>query len=101
MSYRVSSAADPNMGLTVNLIRAWDRDDPQVQECAMSASSGPKDYLRNQIWAIFDRYEGVRRILMVRGEYSKSVPFLLCINARQEIFDMAGELVNLQLLRGA
>ena len=104
----MSSAADPDVGMTVNLIRVWVRGDSQVQEVVMSGSSGPKDYIRNQIASIFDRFPGVERILMVRGEYSEigpkkriSVPFLLCVNAQREIFDMAGELVRLNPLRGA
>lgn len=108
MSYRLSPAADPAVGFTVNILRAWTRGEGEMQELVMSASSGPKDYTRNHIFAIFDKFPDIARILMVRGEYSEigkdrhmSPAFLLCVNAAGEVFDMAGELVHLDPLRGA
>jgi len=93
---RVSYRENPEIVIEVNLIQSWRRGD--IPEPAMSASSGPKDYTRNHIWAIFDRYPSVHRVLMVRGRYSEigvkkhpSPPFLLVENQFGEAFDMAGK----------
>jgi hypothetical protein len=101
VSYRVAYYADPAVSIRVNLIRAWERG--EIDAPVMSASSGPKDYIRNHIWAIFDRFPRVARVLMVRGEHSQigkdqhpSPPFLLAVDAVGEVWDMAGKPVVIQ-----
>lgn len=86
---RVLYREDPTIGFAVKLIRSWARG--EIQEPVMSASSGPKDYLRNQIWSIFDRYPAIDHVQLVRGEYLRSIPFLLVINSAGQVFDMAGK----------
>jgi hypothetical protein len=89
---RVSYREDPAVSFTANLIRAWARG--EIEGPVMSTSSGPKDYVRNHIWAIFDRFPDVASVLMVRGEYTHSRPFLLVTNEAGQIFDMAGKEVE-------
>ena len=98
---RVAYRADPAVTITVNLIRSWERG--EIQEMAMSGSSGPKDYTRNHIFSIFERYPRVMRVLMVRGEYSQigadkrlSAPFLLVLDGFGRYFDMAGKEVVIE-----
>ncbi len=92
MSYRVSYREDPAVSFRANLVRAWDRG--EIAEPVMSASSGPKPYVKNHIFAIFDRFPSVARVLMLRGEYSQSVPFLLVTNEAGQYFDLAGKEVQ-------
>jgi len=87
---------DPAVGITVNVIHRWARGD--IDGPVMSASSGPKDYTRNHIWSIFERYEWVAAVVMARGLYSQigqdkhpSLPFLLLVGADGRVFDMAGK----------
>jgi len=98
---RLAYADDLEVGIIVHLIHRWDRGD--IAEPAMSASSGPKDYTRNHIFSIFDHYEWVAAVLMVRGEYSQigadkhpSPPFLLLLNAEGLAYDMAGKEVEMR-----
>ena len=93
---RLSYESNPQRGLEVELIFTWRRG--EIPEPVMSASSGPKDYTRNHIFFIFERFPLVERVLMVRGRYSEigadrhpSPPFLLVENANGEAFDMAGK----------
>ena len=88
---RVAYKHDPAIGITVNLIRSWKRG--EIAEPVMSASSGPKAYLRNDIWSIFDTYPDIARVLMVRGEYLRSIPFLLMVSESGQVVDMAGKAV--------
>lgn len=91
---RISYELSPDVGITANLVREWKRG--EIEGPVMSASSGPKDYTRNHIWFLFDRFPGVERVLMLRGEYTRSVPFLIAINAAGHAFDMAGEAVVIE-----
>lgn len=45
-------------------IMTWNRGQLTM---VMSASSGPKDYIRNQICALFESKPEVNRVVMVRG----------------------------------
>ncbi len=51
--------------LTAFLITAWNRGD--VPAPVMSASSGPKDYIKNEIYQLFETGPGITRIVMMRG----------------------------------
>ena len=93
---RLAYRTDPAVGIKVNVIQRWARGD--IAAPVMSASSGPKDYTRNHIWSIFDRYEWVEAVVMVRGQYSQigadnhpSPPFLLLAGPGGSVFDMAGK----------
>jgi hypothetical protein len=92
-SYRVAYRDDPAIGFRVVVVRAWARG--EIEEPVMSASSGPKPYTRNHVWAIFDRYPAVARVMIVRGEYTGSIPFLLVTDGAGRVFDMAGKEVAL------
>ena len=48
-----------------------------TQLIVMSASSGPKDYIKNQVFAEFASRPDLERILMVIGTAKTSVPFCL------------------------
>lgn len=91
---RVAFESDPAQGITVNLIRAWERGELKPM---MSTSSGLKDYLCNDIWSIFESYPTVARVLMVRGEYARSIPFLLMVSASGQVADMAWNAVVIEL----
>jgi hypothetical protein len=91
---RVSYREDPAVSIDVDLIQRWERG--EIDGPVMSASSGPKDYARNHIWAIFDRYPDITRVVMLRGEYLKSAVFLLVVRADGQVFDMAGKQVVLE-----
>ncbi|HZF23982.1 MAG TPA: hypothetical protein VE030_11025 [Burkholderiales bacterium] len=86
---RVAYRDNPAIAGTVNLIRSWERG--EIAEPTMSTSSGPKATIRNHIFAIFERYPHVGRVLMVIGKYSQSVPFLLVVDEAGQFFDMAGK----------
>lgn len=89
--YRVAYQENPDRGFTVNRIFSWKRGEV---EPAMSASSGPKDYIRNRICEIFDHEPAISRVLMVRGEYAQSIPFLLLIDdTAGQVFDITGKAV--------
>jgi len=90
-AYRVSYLDNPGRGFTAKIIFRWKRGDITT---AMSASSGPKDYIRNHICAIFDRHPSISRVFMVCGEYAQSVPFLLLVDdTAGQVVDMAGKAV--------
>jgi len=61
--------------IRVSLIHAWDRGD--IIEPIMSASSGPKDCVRNWIFDLFDRHPDIERVEMVRGIFKQSEPFAI------------------------
>ena len=61
--------------MEVSTIREWARGD--VPAPVMSASSGPKDYIKNQVFAEFASRPDLERILMVIGTAKTSVPFCL------------------------
>jgi hypothetical protein len=95
---RVSYLDNPAGGITVNLIHSWNRGEI---EQVMSASSGPKDYVKNRVWQIFEDHPAIARVLMVRGQYSQisadkhpSPPFLLVVDAAGRAFDMASQEVT-------
>jgi hypothetical protein len=90
---RVAYLESPAAGIVVNLIRSWKRGEI---EQVMSSSSGPKDYVKNRIWQIFDDDPAIARVLMVRGQYSKSAPFLVLVDASGKAFDMTNREVKVE-----
>lgn len=62
---RVNYIDAPGQALTVRLIHAWHRGD--IPAPIMSASSGPKAYLKNDVYAIFEADSHIDAVLMVRA----------------------------------
>ena len=92
---RIAFEQNPAQGITVNLIRAWKRG--EIEGPVMSTSSGPKESnTRTLIWNLFEKFPGVERVMMVRGEFKQSIPFLIAVNAAGYAFDMAGEAVVIE-----
>lgn len=58
--------------ITVRLIGQWRRGECHM---VMSTSSGPKDYLKNQMAAILEAPNVIEEIRMYCGEYKTSIPF--------------------------
>ena len=82
---RVAYRDEPAIGITVNLIRSWKRGEITP---VSSASSGLKDYVFNHVWRLFEELAFAARIVMVRGEYSTSPPFLLIADSAGRWFDV-------------
>lgn len=70
------------------MVYAWNRGD--IDAPVMSSSSGPKDYIKNQIWSVFNQRPEVTRVVMVRGG---GPPFLLMRTRDNYWFDVTGEQV--------
>ena len=90
---RIAYLEAPEVSIVATLVRTWKRG--EVEEPVMSASSGPKPYTRNHVFAIFERYPLVTSVLILRGQYTRSVPFLLVTNEAGQFFDMAGKEVQI------
>jgi hypothetical protein len=82
--------ADAERGLDVTFIASWKRGD--ISEMVMSASSGPKDYIKNRIFAVFDGNAAIEEVAMVRG----SGPVFLLVRAGAAWFDVSGRPVVIQ-----
>ncbi len=72
MSVRVRYRGESTWPATACLVAVWRRGDIPCQ--IMSASSGPKDYLRNAIWALFDQDRELERVAML---VARGTPFVL------------------------
>jgi hypothetical protein len=83
---RIRYAQGQPAALTVRLIHSWNRGEITAAEI-MSTSSGPKDYLKTQVYEIFDAKPEIDRVVMVRG--NGPTFFLLHINGAW--FDITGE----------
>jgi hypothetical protein len=57
--------AEGGKSLEVTSIYSWNRGD--IAAPVMSSSSGPKDYIKNQIFAIFQDDPKINRVVMVRA----------------------------------
>jgi hypothetical protein len=79
---------DPAITIEVSVIRRWRRG--EIDGPAMSASSGPKDYLRNHVFFVFERSPERQSVWMVRGQYLQSAIFLLVVFSDGLVYDMAG-----------
>jgi hypothetical protein len=82
------SYAEGGPSLRVRHIYTWDRD--KMPPPVMSASSGPKDYIKNQICTLFDAHPEVDRVVMVRAS---GPPFLLMRSEAKYWFDVSGKQV--------
>jgi len=87
-SIRIHYADSPNVALTVRLIYTWERSG--MSGPVMSASSGPKDYIKNQVWEVFESAPRSIRVVAVRA--NGPMFFLVQMDDRCW-FDMAGKQV--------
>ena len=68
--------------MTVTLIHAWHRGD--IPAPIMSASSGPKSYLKNDVFYLFETNPQIEAVLMVRGKG----PTFFLLRLGQTYFDV-------------
>lgn len=68
----LSYVGQPKISLRVDEIARWLRG--EIPELMMSASSGPKDYFKNQVFLEFEHDAALEEILIVRG---RGDPFAL------------------------
>jgi hypothetical protein len=87
---RVNYKDSPDQALTVRLISSWRRGD--IDHAIMSASSGPKDYVKNLVFAIFENNPQIDAVLMVR---SAGPPFFL-LRIGRSYFDMFKQEVEIE-----
>ena len=80
------AGAGPPAALTVRLIHSWNRGDVTSAEI-MSTSSGPKDYLKTQVYEIFEAKAEIDRVAMVRG----NGPTFFLLRANGAWFDITGK----------
>ena len=81
--------ADGQLSIIVSLIYKWHRGD--VPAPVMSASSGPKDYVKNQVYDLFTQHQA-EEIILVRAA---GPPFFL-MRIEQEWFDATRKPVLLE-----
>lgn len=82
--------ADRSESLTVRLIHQWNRGD--IGGPVMSASSGPKDYIKNQVWQAFSDTPSLDAVMMVRANGLTFVIF----QRGGEYFDATGKQVAIK-----
>lgn len=87
---RVNYKAAPDQALTVRLIAVWHRAD--ITAPIMSASSGPKAYIKNDVFALFEGNPAIEAVLMVRGH---GPPFFLLRTGRR-YFDVSKREVEVE-----
>lgn len=87
MSYRLRYAEDASKKLEVRKIYEWERG--FMQSAAMSNSSGPKDQIRNQVFAIFEQRPLCDRVCLVRA----SGPAFVILRIAGDWFDVTGKQV--------
>lgn len=73
------------VSLSVSLITTWERG--EIPELVMSTSSGPKDYLKNAVWLLFNSHPQIERVALVRS--TRSLFFLM--RASGSWFDVTGK----------
>jgi hypothetical protein len=69
---RVCYKDEPSIALTVRLIHTWHRGD--IDHAIMSASSGPKEYVKNIVHALFEHDLALDSVSIVRAS---GPPFFL------------------------
>lgn len=77
--------ADSSKSLDVRLIHSWDRGEASP----VSGGSGLKDYVKNQVWQLFEDHRDVDRIVMVRAWG----PPLFLLRMKACWFDVTGKQV--------
>jgi hypothetical protein len=87
--------AESDQVVTARLVHTWRRDDADVKRGPIvSASSGPKDYLVNDILSLFaaDAETSSVTMLVLNGT------FFLIVRRGAVYFDVSGRQVRVQLL---
>jgi hypothetical protein len=79
-----------DQSLTVRLIAVWHRAD--ITEPVMSASSGPKAYVKNDVYALFEANPAIDAVLMVRGHG----PTFFLLRVGRRYFDISGQEVDVE-----
>jgi hypothetical protein len=75
----------------VRSIFTWNRGD--IKEQVLSTSSGPKDYIKNDVWRVFDLWPRVNRVDLMRTR--AGALFLLMRDSDNCWLDRAGKQVKL------
>lgn len=79
--------AEGGPSIEVSLVYTWDRD---KMPPLVTGSSGPKEYIRNDVHTLFDANPEVDRVVMVTGN---NVPFFLMRGPHNCWFDVTGKQV--------
>ncbi len=87
MKCRVYYEGNPAESFQANLIRCWERG----EIIPVGGTNGLKPLLRNDVWTVLDRYPGIARVLLMRGDYWQSPCFLLVENAAGEVWDLTAK----------
>lgn len=90
MSTRVRYKDAPDQAMHVTLIHAWHRGD--IPAPIMSASSGPKAYLKNDVFYLFETNPLIDAILMVRG----NGPTFFLLRYGRSYFDVSNREVEIE-----
>lgn len=77
--------------LKAEVIFTWTRDD-FPHGAFMSISSGPKDYLKNDVWTIFETVKAADTVVMLRA----AGPTFFLIHAAHQWFDVTARPVEVQ-----
>lgn len=85
--------ADSQSSLRVRHIFQWDRGD-FPRGATMSASSGPKDYVKNQVYALLAAAPTADLVVMVRAS---GPTFFLVKDVDGNWFDVTGKQVEVSL----
>jgi hypothetical protein len=84
---RVRYIGSPD-SLAVRLIKTWKRG--EIIEQVMSTSGGPKEYIKNDVFGLFEKDQEVDAVSMVRA----NGPFFLLVRKGQRYFDVGNEPVE-------
>jgi hypothetical protein len=87
---RVCYKDSPDQALAIRLIAIWRRGD--IDAPIMSASSGPKAYMKNDVYAVFESNPAIDAVLMVRGH---GPPFFL-LRVGRKYFDVSKREVEVE-----
>jgi hypothetical protein len=90
---RVAYRDAPAIGIKVNIIKCWVRGE------ITGPTSAPT--IRNDVLTLFNDLPGAARVVMLRGEYRQSRPFLLVENRAGQFFDMKGKEVVVEAAAAA
>ena len=77
--------ADGTCALRIKLIYSWDHG----SIVPVSGSSGLKDYVKNDVWEIFQQQPEIERVVMVRA----NGPTFFLLRAKGAWFDISGKQV--------
>jgi hypothetical protein len=91
---RLQYSDDGEQSLEVRLIRVYHRSDPDIRDGpVMSISSGPKDYVKNQICSVFEQDLAIEDVSVVRA----NGPMFIIMRKGSQYFDVSGREVEVQV----